>query len=89
MAEVREYDKLRITGTTSDYRTGPPPGTIRVENLVGVVGSATFPAGEERSIKIWPEEDQPYNMSGKIWFKESETESIELLERDSGLERGT
>jgi len=98
MAEVREYDRVRITGKTTDCRENPYCGVdisklsdadlqamrvlIHVENLVGTVGSATFPEGEERSIKIWPEFEQPYNESGKIWFYESDTESIELLERE-------
>lgn len=84
--EVRDYDRVRITGKTFDYRSKTPV-QIRVENLIGTIGSgvvgATFPAGEQRAIKIWPEDpNQPYNDSGKIWFDENDIEKLELLERE-------
>ena len=36
----------------------------------------------------WPEEDQPYSESGKIWFSEGDVESLELLEREEKEEDG-
>lgn len=100
MAEVREYDRVRITGKTPDCRVvlrltaaevekmtdeeiRKRHEHVRVEGLVGTVGSATFLEGQPRRIKIWPDVEQPYNESGKIWFYEDDTESIELLERES------
>jgi hypothetical protein len=89
--EVRDWDRVRITGMTLDWRkfdrTTMTAPLVRVVDYTGTIGCAANPAfakehDEPLSIKVWPDDgqDDPSDR-GKVWFEEKNIERLEILER--------
>lgn len=77
-SEAKEWDRLKITGTASS----PKKRFVDFECMVSTV------AKDDGSIKVWPMLDKDPQLTereqfeGKIWFKPSDIEKIELIDRE-------
>ena len=78
-SELREYDDIEITG----FATSP---IQQFTNFKGTVGCVSCPDPydtihpDDWYIKVWPDAEQE-ECSGKIWFCESQVESVRLIHR--------
>jgi hypothetical protein len=87
--DLREWDVVRISGWTEDWaafdRAAMRAPLIHVVDLYGTIGTAQWDEDESgtrfRTVKVWPDEDQPYNESGKIWFREDRADRVLLIDR--------
>lgn len=78
IAEVREWDTVCLTGITRQRGIG-----VRVENLIGVIGTVSRAADGPAAIKLWPDAGHPDPSGcGKIWFWIADIEKVELLDRE-------
>lgn len=72
--EVREWDRVRVTGVDSN-------GYAHT-TMTGTVATSDGDDPDDDAIKVWPDDADAGDGSGKVWLRNERVERIELLEAE-------